>query len=812
MRLLSFALAVMLFSGSALAADSMSDVSPAALLRADQFDKLEAFYDFYFKSYDPKVPNSYLPVETALNRIPYMADLLPHLDKWIEARPHSHAAYAVRGGFYISHAWAARGTGWANSVSPKGWEAFHERLALAENDLTSATRLNPGSPFPYPDLITIDMAMSRPLNASATRLVKARTIDPSYYPAYARFLNLNRPRWGGSHETMLTFVKNNADKIPGSNLPLLWIDYHGEMCSQQGEGDAWWNDPAHWQQVDEVFRKVIPLQPNPNRLRSDYAAYADWAGKIDVVREQLEILGANWNRGDEGLTQVFVLAREAWPQRDCYKWIAERATADLQKKPDSPRILFLRAMAYRHLKQNDKAMEDLKKAVELNPAMYRAWYQIASVEFGAKRYQQAIAAADQYFLSNPGNGATIELKAQALKGMGLQDQAIAFMKSQLEMYPALPDIYYRLGMMQLDKRDFEGARKTGESGVHWASNFKNDSAGVKLYWLLGSAHSELKHPDEAYKAYTEALKLEKETFMLDVFASLYEAGGQWDAYKARILKDVPAIYHGGKTPAQRTENLARFQEKIKAADNPLKAAQDQLAGDPGDPMTYLNAANNYLKARQTDKAIDAVNEGLKLDAKNTELRVMKGKCLETARRHNEALPIYRQLVAENPAEAGYYDDLSRCLSAMQDYKGALDACEAFFKNCPDAPDKIRSTMFGRRASMRNRVQHGAPATRNNLKDLDEAIRLNPNDPDLYYKAAWQKMNTRDLETALTYARKSIELRPKPWAPAYSQLGVLLNLSGRKQDALEAWNQALKIDPKDSMALSCLKRANKPAAK
>ncbi|MCE5228522.1 tetratricopeptide repeat protein [bacterium] len=669
--------AMLISLANAAAPNPMADVSPVALLRADQFDKLEEYYAYYFKNYNPKVASSYEPVSEAFGKIYYSSDLQPHLDKWVAAKPTSHVARLSRGNFYISHAWDARGAGFANTVSREAWRLFEQRLTQADADLTSATQLNPNSPFPFTSMITIDMGASRGLKSAATHFIAARNIDPSFYPAYSSFINMNRPRWGGSHEIMRQFAQNNADKVPGSLLPLLWVDYHEEMADRMNEGKDWWKKPGNWEQVDAIFKKLIPLEKEPNWLRTRYAINAHKAGHLDVLRQQLDLIGTNWAHWLVTSEYLFYYVHEAWPDQKAAEWVVRKANAELQKNPRSAQSLKMRGMAKMHLGHSDEALPDLKAALQIDGSMANCWRTLAQIYAGQKQYAQAIDAAEHFLLTEGYNEDLITLKGSALRDMGRHDDAIAYFESALKLHPALPQVDYALARAYLDKKDYQKAVAFGTEGLDWAEQFERKTGLRDMNWAVGTGYAELKQPDNAFKYYVEALKVEDEDFMLQVLAAIYHNGDIWVPYRERIVKAVEDNYRGyAKNQAKHDNALAEFKRKIA----------EPVAGQPVQNRTAANPA----AAKRVPAAIVEANQ------------------------------------------------------------------------C--------------------------------------------------YNSAWGCMKTQQYKKGIEYARRSIELRKqRPWAPAYSQLGTLLMIDGQNDEALKAFNEALKIDPKDKMALSAMPRL-KPAVK
>lgn len=55
-------------------------------------------------------------------------------------------ALKLQGAMEIEEAWKARGSGWANTVTPEGWKGFEDHLVKARAALTQAWKLHPQRP------------------------------------------------------------------------------------------------------------------------------------------------------------------------------------------------------------------------------------------------------------------------------------------------------------------------------------------------------------------------------------------------------------------------------------------------------------------------------------------------------------------------------------------------------------------------------------------------------------------------------------------------------------------------------------------
>lgn len=114
----------------------------------------------------------------------------------------------IEGIYHISKAWRWRGSGWANEVTDDGHKKFIINLEKAENTLKRAYKLRPDYPEAAECMITVAMG-KRGASGETERYWFDRAVaaEMDYMPAYDSYLWALRPRWGGSHDKMISFAE-----------------------------------------------------------------------------------------------------------------------------------------------------------------------------------------------------------------------------------------------------------------------------------------------------------------------------------------------------------------------------------------------------------------------------------------------------------------------------------------------------------------------------------------------------------------------------------------------------------------------------
>lgn len=148
---------------------------------------------------------------------------LAALNKWVNTRPDSDAAYLLRASYYDQHGWSIRGESLAKDTPDANMDKFLHEMAQAESDISAALKLNPNNPLSYQLLIGISLNSNDP--DTQKRIFEASIARfPEYYPLYSKRLSNLAPKWIGSVHEQIDFVRQYTSNIsPDSPLNFLWL-------------------------------------------------------------------------------------------------------------------------------------------------------------------------------------------------------------------------------------------------------------------------------------------------------------------------------------------------------------------------------------------------------------------------------------------------------------------------------------------------------------------------------------------------------------------------------------------------------------
>jgi len=224
--------------------------------------------------------------------------------------------YLLKGRYYTDYAWEARGSGYADSVTSKGWTLYTKRLEVAEDALTKAWELNPLDERIARAMMTVELGQGQGRARMEQWFERAMALNTNYYDACWAKLYYLEPKWYGSHEAMLEFAAEclNSKKW-GGRVTYVVVDTHEEIAKTLGPEarKSYWKRAEVWADIHAAFEKFFRLNPQDSSYHHNYALYACRAEAWDELNKQIGLLGPvnyDYFGGKERFDEMVRLAKE----------------------------------------------------------------------------------------------------------------------------------------------------------------------------------------------------------------------------------------------------------------------------------------------------------------------------------------------------------------------------------------------------------------------------------------------------------------------------------------------------------------------
>jgi lipoprotein NlpI len=219
-----------------------------------------------------------------------------------------------------------------------------------------------------------------------------------------------------------------------------------------------------------------------------------------------------------------------------------------------------------------------------------------------------------------------------------------------------------------------------------------------------------------------------------------------------------------------------------------KLSQEQL------PITLVDRAAAYVDAGQYDRAMQDVNEAMRLKPELPRAFGVRGRAYIHKDQPDQAIQDFTDAIRLNPSYANafflrgmLYVDKKRYEWAIQDFQEAIRL----------KPFDFRS--FAGRGS----AYSGKGDDLSAIKDFDHAVKLKPQAAFPYIQRGSFYLKRANLERARQDYEQAVKLDPQQSPSLFSTLGFLQFVTGDLHSAVSSLDRAIQLRPSDPYAIILL---------
>lgn len=263
------------------------------LLEAHDFDELEKVAHA-LRASKAEFPNGYwklgrfaagfsgLPLQASESR---WTNLFEHLKLWVKAKPDSITARTALGWALREYAWKARGTGWANTVTPSAWKLFHARLAESRETLLSATNSPEKCPLWFSSLLGVGLGEGWPRPMYDRVFAAGTNFLPGFAPIYFVKCYHLLPRWHGAAGEWEQFASDAADEFGGDEGDVLYARIAWAMHENRVYTNMFRESKLSWPRTKRGFLLLQERYPDSISLTSEFCCLAGVARDRVLMKE-----------------------------------------------------------------------------------------------------------------------------------------------------------------------------------------------------------------------------------------------------------------------------------------------------------------------------------------------------------------------------------------------------------------------------------------------------------------------------------------------------------------------------------------------
>jgi len=467
------------------------------------------------------------------------------------------------------------------------------------------------------------------------------------------------------------------------------------------------------------------------------------------------------------------------------------------------------------IQQDDfpQAIDVLKDAIKANPKNAEPYQQLAFIYTRyLKRTDQAIDYANRAIVLNPGDVEGYQRLVEIELAAGQERKALEVLDRALKIQSTDPNFWIRLGKLYvaiLFKSDsqpkLDELKKTNEIFKRAAENAGDDPDMLKDIADYYAASQQMK---EAIPLYLRVLELQPDDANArEKLATGFVLTNQRDKaieMLEQIIKEHPEKYQPYDLLAQVLDEEARSLqranriEEAKAKFARVAANYEQsLLINPNHAGTYVRLAELLLGAlRDPDRAVKLLDDARRRFPGAPEIVYYLGIAQREAKQSQQAVATFEEALHEAQIEE---DDDFVNAKFYFNYGAAAEQAGLYNK----AADLLRKSIAldpENSAEASNYLGYMWADHNMNLDEAETMIRRalqsEPNNASYLDSLGWVEFRKGQFDRALDDLLRAVKAAGREDPVVFEHIGDTYLKLNRTPEALEAWQKALSLDPKN----------------
>ncbi|MBO4369507.1 MAG: tetratricopeptide repeat protein [Desulfovibrio sp.] len=454
--------------------------------------------------------------------------------------------------------------------------------------------------------------------------------------------------------------------------------------------------------------------------------------------------------------------------------------------PHDSSILMLYAESLKEDGKIENAISLVRSFLRENPSSSDAKLELALLLVHHKNFGEAETLLKS--ITKEERTPLVELNlGKALAGMQRFEEAIPHLERAHQALPDLPDPSLELG------RIYERLGQNANALKSYEHVLQTDFPAKNVLLKLISLSLQLKKPEKALKYLEDAPK--DIPFQLIVADMFIDAKHYLQA--ADILKPI----------ADRPD--APLEVYLLLADLTFEHLRDlpqALTWLDTLPETYKKSSNVillrahlYARADKKEDAIACVRQGKDLFPDETKFWDAEARILASAGKTEEALRVMRDAVKKWPNDMDLLFLLGNILDESGDKQAALSLMEEIVAKQPENYQALNYVGYSLAEA-----NHDLPRA---VDLLEKAILLAPDKAYIIDSLAWAYYKIGRQNDALREIRRAVKTTSKIDAAIWEHYGDIAKHSGLHQEAHEAYEKALELQPENANELQQKLKSN-----
>lgn len=424
---------------------------------------------------------------------------------------------------------------------------------------------------------------------------------------------------------------------------------------------------------------------------------------------------------------------------------------------------------YAALGRHEDAVRALSVVRRLDPTSKAALEQLAGSLLQLGRKLEAVDALSARLALSPSEAPWLIRLGDVLADVSRFDDAAAAYARACTLPGAPPDAVRRLAALYFaagEQAARDGKQEDAAQRFHWS--ISTDPRSEKPRLAMARALVALERPEDAMSA---------------AHGALVAAPSSLEA--ALLLGDLYTKHGKHAEAAQVFEFASRSHPGI------LATGAGEAAKPPPEAFDVMFGLGKSLAVLgESAESIAALRRAVEMDPKHAFAAKILARALESANKLDEALPVWKAVVALEPEDGVANHRLGALLARKGDHEAAAAALAVARKAMPDDVDIALALAAAYEAQ--KRFDDAAPV-------LAAAARARPREASLHERLSSAHQASGRFDEAATAYQQVIDLGRRD-APAFLHLGMLHEQAKKHDQALRAYQEAYRLDQRSVQAI------------
>lgn len=447
----------------------------------------------------------------------------------------------------------------------------------------------------------------------------------------------------------------------------------------------------YYQEVIDNFYQAIAVYPYhaepyiwAAKVFDEFDKYEDvldvikQAEEVKIQSDQLKLYCAEATRNiaktKEDTEKALAICKEIEENLDLEK-------TDLRERGNIYKAI---ALCYMDMKQYEKALKEINKALKINAEKEDYLYIKANISFYLSKYKKALSIYNILDKRLPNNEKIIYKRGLCYENLNKLQKAIQTYKKVLEINPKHYTANHRIVQVYDELIDKMEDKKFFAPALSYATKQLEIEENDYYYVERGLLYLEMDRFEEALVDFEKAISLNQENlYAYNNAGIVFRRQGDYEK-AIDYFKKATKLLEYERTPLP-YNNLAICYRILQQQEKAIECYKEVLDLFPEKPASYTKIAELFDEMGKLDEALFYYKEGMKLpNAKKYFYLLRIGAVYEHKKEYKKALSYYRKAIKIDPSDESAYDYLAGYyLYPARDYKKA----EKYYKKALECSEK-----------------------------------------------------------------------------------------------------------------------------